>query len=58
MAKIKMLFITCTCLRVTGISQPIMFLFVHVPLGYHHGGNKPREFICSLSYICSPIVVF
>ena len=56
MAKMKILFITC--LRVTGISQPIMFLFVHVTRGYHHGRNKPRELICSSSYICSPIVVF
>lgn len=56
MAKMKILFITC--LRVTGISQPIMFLVVHVTRGYHHGRNEPMQLICSLSYICSPIVVF
>ena len=35
MAKIKMLFITC--LRVTGIFRPVIFLFVHVTPDYHHG---------------------
>ena len=56
MAKIKMLFITL--LHVTGISQPIIFLFVHDTPGYHHGRNKPGELICSSSYIIHPLPSF